>query len=122
VVIVPDGIHAGAVADTRFGHGFERPLISGPYRKARRAIPLHRATGRVFEYRLGEAYVGEELSVSLVGCPKVLVAVARELVPALDNSTDQPGIGFRNPSHGEERRSYGATGEKLQNVVDIALA
>src|SRR6185312_8569014 len=86
VVIVPDRVDARAVAIARVADGVERPEVRGPDREARRAIALHLTAGEVLEDELGELDVGEEELGTLLGRAAMAIAVARELVTAVDDA------------------------------------
>src|SRR4030095_13266559 len=69
----------------------------------------------------GKADIGEKLTVPLLGCPEVLVAVTCELVPAVDDAADHFRIPLGNPTEREESRPHVSVRKKKQDAIDVSL-
>src|SRR5262249_24854103 len=121
IVIVTYGIDARAVAVSRFGDAVDRPRILRTHREAGSSVPDYLLARNVLQHRLGQAYIGQELSSLLIGCAPMGEAVARQLMSGERDAANQGGVALPDPSEREERCADVLFREQRQDAVDVLL-
>src|SRR3989441_11297630 len=105
---------AGVVAIAFFDQDVERPLPTRYNRETRRTETQHRHAGDLLKQVLGPPDRLSELRPRLVGYPRVVPAVRRDLMARAYDRADQPGLPLRYPAEHEEGRARLVLSQQLE--------
>src|SRR6185295_13975356 len=97
--------------------------VQGPFaarhdREARRPKPDDGSGSEILEEDLGPANRVAERQRRLLGHPRVIPAVRRDLVSRRGNAAHQPGMPLRDPAEHEERGARLRAGEQVEQPGD----
>ena len=120
-MVMRNRVNAGTVAVTRLAQRVQRPHVLLADREARRTIAKNLLARYLLEQRLAARDVVAKFFTALVGRPQVAVAMAGELVAAVDDGAHHLRVALGDPAQGKEGCLDVAFREQAEDALDIAF-